>query len=54
MKKKPDRKFALAVLALVAGAAAAKGLELQKAVALNASGGSSSPPAITRLISGAS
>lgn len=31
MKKKPDRRLVLAVLALVAGAAAAKGLEAQKA-----------------------
>jgi hypothetical protein len=30
MKKKPDRKFVIAVLALLAGAAAAKGVEVQK------------------------
>jgi hypothetical protein len=30
LKKKPDRKFVIAVLVLVAGAAAAKGLEVQR------------------------
>ena len=31
MKKKPDRKVLVAVLVLVAGAAAAKGIEVQRA-----------------------
>ena len=32
MKKKPDRKVVVAVLVLITGAAAAKGIEAQKAV----------------------
>ena len=42
MKKKPDRKLVIAVLALVAGAAsAAKGLEVQNTVKPPATGASS-------------
>jgi hypothetical protein len=53
MKKKPDRRFVIAILALVAGAASTKGVEFHKAA--NASGGSSAaPPAVTKLITGAS
>jgi hypothetical protein len=41
LKKKPDRKVVVAVLVLVAGATAAKGLEVQKPAMENASSGAS-------------